>query len=265
LLQKTIYHGLMLLCGDALLRKHRKLDQRASLSCDLILANSEYMARRIWALYRGRVEPCLPGIPLPALPPQQSGNGRGFFLSVSRLEPDKHVDEIIWAVDQLARERGKWDVTLVVAGTGAMARSLQEQVIRAGLTSQVRFVGFVSDGKLAEYYQQALAVVCVSENEPFGLVPLEAMARGVPVIAARDGGLMESVIDGVTGICVPTRDVAALAMAMENLLRDPVQATEMGRRGREHVEARFSLTHFVDRFERHIERLHQTQIELREP
>jgi starch synthase len=86
----------------------------------------------------------------------------------------------------------------------------------------------------------ALAFVCPSVYEPLGIVNLEAMACGTAVVASRVGGIPEVVSDGVTGLLVPPDDPAALAAALNALVRDPARAARYGQAGRDRAVAEFS-------------------------
>ena len=80
----------------------------------------------------------------------------------------------------------------------------------------------------------------VIEEEPFGLVPVEGMACGKPVVVTRSGGMVESVIDGQAGFIIEKKDAKLLAEKILLLLKDKELAAKMGRQGREHVAARFT-------------------------
>ncbi|WP_436789119.1 glycosyltransferase, partial [Yinghuangia sp. YIM S10712] len=81
--------------------------------------------------------------------------------------------------------------------------------------------------------------VCTPWYEPFGIVPLEAMACGVPVVAAAVGGLCDSVVDGRTGLLVPPRDVRGLTAALRRLAETPGLAEELGRAGAARAKAKY--------------------------
>jgi starch synthase len=105
------------------------------------------------------------------------------------------------------------------------------------------------------YYPAGDVTVVPSLTEPFGLVAIEAMACGKPVIASRVGGLQEIVVDRVTGLLVPPGDPIALAGAIRELLGHPAEAARMGEEGRRRYEALFSQERMTERWEAHYERL----------
>lgn len=248
-LRKARQQLLAALMPGRLLEKHRALDQAAAAGCDLILGNSDYMTARIRGLYGGRGETCRLGVPASTAPEPGPGKERDVFLAVSRLEPLKHVDEIVRAYHRLAQREPGMAAPLVIAGTGSQEPFLRGLARELGLGPRVVFAGRVSDAELAGWYRRSLAVVTVPEDEAFGLVPLEAMRHGAAVIAAREGGMAETVEDGVTGLLVEPRDLGRLAEAMHMLLRDRKRAEQMGERGRGRAAGDLSFAAFVDRFE----------------
>jgi D-inositol-3-phosphate glycosyltransferase len=159
-------------------------------------------------------------------------------LTVSRLVPRKGVDTAIRA---LARVGG--DAELVVAGGPEGAElagdpevvRLQTLAAAEGVADRVRFVGRVGPADVPALMRDADVVVQLPTYEPFGLVPLEAMASGRPVVAAQVGGLADTVVDGVTGLHVPPGDPDAAARAITTLLADPAARARLGRAGRSRV------------------------------
>lgn len=164
-------------------------------------------------------------------------------VTLSRLVPRKGVDT---AVRALARMRVPAE--LVVAGGPEAARldddaevaRLRALARAEGVADRVRFVGRVGPSGVPDLLRAADVVTCLPTYEPFGLVPLEAMACGRPVVAARVGGLADTVVDGVTGLHVPPGDAGEAAAALDALLADPARAARMGRAGRARVCADYA-------------------------
>lgn len=170
------------------------------------------------------------------------------ILSVGRLVPRKGVDLIIQALPLLA-EAGFDDVELLIVGGSGDALTLEEdpeaQRLRAltkelGVEDKVTMRGQVPRDAMPGIFRSADAVVCAPWYEPFGIVPLEAMACGVPVVAAAVGGLRETVVDQKTGLHVPPRNPEAIADALAKLLADPASRADMGKAGMRRARSRYS-------------------------
>ena len=162
-------------------------------------------------------------------------DGRPVLLWVGRIAPIKGLDTLLDAVARLA-EGGQHMRLLVVGGdadepTGGHETSLRQRIARLGLEESVRFVGPQPQSVLPLYYAASDVTVLPSYYESFGMVALEAMACGSPVIASRVGGLITTVRDGVTGFLVPDGDVGALAERIETLVADPELRWRLGREG----------------------------------
>ena len=160
---------------------------------------------------------------------------RPVLLWVGRIAPIKGLDTLLDTVARL-REAGR-DMRLLVVGgeadepTNGHETSLRQRIARLGLVDSVRFVGPQPQSVLPLYYAAADVTVLPSYYESFGMVALEAMACGSPVIASRVGGLVTTVRDGVTGFLVPDGDVEALAERIETLVGDPELRWRLGREG----------------------------------
>jgi len=111
-----------------------------------------------------------------------------------------------------------------------------------------------SQAELAGLYSQALALVFVPIMEPFGLVAIEAMASGTPVIGIKEAAIRESVIDGVTGILVE-RDASQIAAAITRLQQHPEIRALMSRQAVEHVRAHWTWERSVERYEDEVRKL----------
>ena len=158
------------------------------------------------------------------LPPISPGFGvrrRGRYLfTVSRLDAPKRVDLLIAAMREVPG-----DIELLIAGTGPDEPRLRE--LAAG-DPRIRFLGYVNDAELVDLYASALAVLFAPVQEDFGLVTLEAMAAGKPVVTTLDaGGPGELVEDGRTGF-VTAPEPSAMAARIRQLVTNRRLARRMG-------------------------------------
>jgi glycosyltransferase involved in cell wall biosynthesis len=165
------------------------------------------------------------------------------LVTVGRLVQRKGFDIAITALAQLP------DTELVIAGGPERGRlsqdpeagRLRQLADRLGVGDRVRWPGQVSRDDMPALLRSADAVVCVPWYEPFGMVPLEAMACGVPVVATAVGGQIDSVVHGVTGVHVPPRDPVTLASALRALLADGERRAALGREGRRRARRLFDF------------------------
>lgn len=164
------------------------------------------------------------------------------ILSVGPLVPRKGFADL---VEALRRVPG---AELVVVGGPAPdqidrdpeARRLLLLADRCGVGDRVRLVGAVPQQDLPGWYRSADVLACAPWYEPFGLTPLEAMSCGVPVVAYEVGGIAESVIDNVTGLLVPPRDVPGMAGALRGLLGDEVRRMSYASAAIDRVRSRYT-------------------------
>ena len=163
----------------------------------------------------------------------------------SGLPSRKGVGTVVEAIARLAREG--LDVELIVVGGGATESGVDPElerlaqiVARCDAEERVELRGQVPQAQLPEIYRSADLVVCAPWYEPFGIVPLEAMACGIPVVASSVGGLIDTVVDDVTGLHVRPRDLPGLASTMRALLEEPEERERMGVLGRRRVVRRYS-------------------------
>lgn len=170
----------------------------------------------------------------------------GPALTVARLSPEKNIANILRAA-ALVRDADP-EFRLEIAGDGPCRDDLVRLTDDLHLGSVVQFLGEVRDvpARLA----QAGLFVLPSFSEGISLTLLEAMARGLPVVATRVGGNSEVVVDGETGCLVPSDDSVALAQAIARLREHFGDAREMGRAGRRRVEDCFAVRGMIAQYER---------------
>jgi rhamnosyl/mannosyltransferase len=169
--------------------------------------------------------------------------GAPLVLFVGKLRYYKGVDVLIEAAERI-------DACILIAGTGPMEARLRRQASASRAARRIRFLGEVADEDLPYYYAAADLVVLPSSHrsEAFGIVLLEAMAAGRPVVSTELGTGTSFVNQhGVTGLVVAGRDPAGLAGAVNRLLADPAERRRMGDNGRRRVDEVFPIEKMVDR------------------
>jgi glycogen(starch) synthase len=176
------------------------------------------------------------------------------LLGVGRLVRDKGFD---LALTAFASIRGHFPgLRMTIAGDGPAREELEGLAASLGIGQAVQFLGWVSPGEVGDLMGAATAVVVPSRwDEPFGLVAVEAGLMERPVVAARVGGLVEVVSEGLNGLTFPREDAGALAQALSALLSDRERAVELGRGGKRRATAEFSLRRVADDYESIYQRL----------
>lgn len=169
-------------------------------------------------------------------------DGDHVVVCAAHLVPEKGVGDLLIAAKQIVQLRT--DVTIVIAGDGRASGELRQAADTLGIRSKVHFVGLRSDVDRLFAMADVAVVPSVCE-EAAGLVLLEAMACGRPVVATRVGGIPEYVEDGKTAILVDRSSPDQLARALLSLLDSPSLATATGCAGRAAAEARFSMEGWV--------------------
>lgn len=225
-----------------------RLALRAALRGALgVVANSSYTARLVeeFGVSKAAIRVIEPVVDLQSFarqPPapslrQRYALGEGpVLLTVCRLVARKGVDLVIEALARLAT--GHPGLRLLVVGHGPEQAALQALASRLGVAERVVFAGPVADAELAAHYHLASVFVMPSRFigaeasvEGLGLVYLEAMAAGLPVVAGRSGGVPDIVHDGENGLLVDPGSVAELVAALHGLLSDPVRAAGLADAG----------------------------------
>jgi len=146
------------------------------------------------------------------------GPNEKMVLFIGRLVPQKGVEYLIKAVPKIAHRQ--WGAKFIIAGDGWSKSYLEELSASLGYSDRIRFLGFVSDSELVELTMSADALVVPSVYEPFGIVALEGMAAGVPVVAASVGGLAEIVEHDRTGVLVYPENLESIAWGVNKVLSD---------------------------------------------
>jgi D-inositol-3-phosphate glycosyltransferase len=188
------------------------------------------------------------------------------LLFVGRLQPLKGIDILLRSACEVRRAYPQLQVLVVGGGVDAdddhemeERQRLQALTARLGLSQQVRFIPAQPQEVLAQYYAAADVFVMPSHYESFGMVVLEAMACGTPVVASRVGGMVSTVIHGRTGFLAPVGDAHAFAQAIAELLGTPSLWQAMSQASQERAD-RFTWPRITDRTYQLYARLRQQQL-----
>jgi phosphatidyl-myo-inositol dimannoside synthase len=235
-----------------------RLRRMALRSANVVMAPSKYTAEQVAAIQgvapeKIRVLPWALDPQFEALAPQAAKSvapanfpeGR-VVLTVGRWRADeryKGMDTLITALPRLLPRFP--ELQLAAVGDGDDRAWLEDLAEETGVERHVHFLSGLSYAELAACYAHCEMFALPSKGEGFGLVYLEAMACGKPVIGGAHGGAPEVIDDGKTGYLVPHGDAAQLATAIETLLADPALEQEMGRRGKQRVENEFRFSVFA--------------------
>ena len=229
----------------------RESERRLVHAVDRIVAATDDERRLLGQVYgvpRERVEVIPLGVDLRQFQPRGQAEARRvlgldpearILLTVGRIEPLKGLDVLIESLAQMT-ERRRLQL-LIVGGDDRAEREIERLravAAAAGVLELVRFVGPIAHDELERYYNAADVVVVPSFYESFGLVAVEAMASGVPVVASRVGGLMSTIADGRTGYLVPWRCPGPFAEKLDLLLENRSLRDALG------VAAAESMRHY---------------------
>lgn len=214
-----------------------------------VIACSEYMRKQVGDIFqlphaKTDVVPnavatrdfAIPDDEVAAFRADTTPDGERMVLFAGRLEYEKGVQTVLHALERVRAAVGP--VVFYVAGVGTYSDELRRMVDELGLADHVRFTGFLEDHELRLHYAAADVAVAPSIYEPFGLVAVEAMACGTPVVVGDTGGLREIVSDG-HGLSFPPQDADELADRLVAVLDDAELAADLVAKGRRRIAQRY--------------------------
>jgi len=220
----------------------RALEQRRAAA---LLVTTEAARRKV--LVRGRPVALIPpGVDLSSFPPAPRHAGPPTAIFLANLRAHKGIFTLLDAFDEVARRLP--DARLIVAGGGPEEQAVRRRVAASPAAGRIELLGAVPRTQVPATLARADVSCQPAHGEPFGWSAVEAMACGLPVITTDAGGL-GSVVPAAAGLKVPVGDVAALADALEALLRDPARRAAMGAAGRAAVATTFEWAGVVSRLE----------------
>jgi len=234
--EANLTSGLKGIISKAVLKYLRKWDLKSANNVNYFIANSNHIAEKIKRIYNRDAEVIYP--PVDTQKFSLVTEKDDFYLAASRLVPYKRIDLIVDAFANML------DKKLVVIGSGP-----EKDKILSKATPNVDVVGYQDFESLKTYMQKAKAFVFAAE-EDFGIIVVEAMACGTPVIALNKGGAAESVINGKTGILFPEQTVESIIDAVKNFepISDSIDYAEIRRHSEKFSRKTFeeNIKNFVD-------------------
>ena len=228
------------------IHKIRMWDRISADRVDHFIANSTITQRRINKYYNRTSTVIHPMIETSKY--KIAKENKGYFLAVGRLTPYKKFDLIVEAFNDLG-------LPLKIVGTGVMETELEEKAKK-----NIEFLGYVDDETLRKIYSESEALI-FPQLEDFGITPLESMASGRPVIAFNQGGALDTVVDGETGVLFKKQNKRSLKKAVENYLAmkdkfDPVNIRAHVLKFDKKVFEKILIKYIKDKWNKHKKTMH---------
>jgi D-inositol-3-phosphate glycosyltransferase len=219
-----------------------RLEERVLSSVASVFAESEYTLRLLGPYVNpARLHLAPPGVDTGFFCPDSSYRKDGYLIAVGRFQDSrKNVRMLLEAYRNLRKELPQ-SPRLFLVGQDGLSPKDWAYAVSLGLGDHIRVHKNVSPTELRALYKEASVFVFSSDEEGLGLVILEAMASGLPVVGTDCGGPATAVLPGKTGLLTPVGDSVSLAKAMHLLLGNPEMRRQMGRAARQSAEERFSL------------------------
>jgi glycosyltransferase involved in cell wall biosynthesis len=231
---------------------------------DTVLANSKFTARNVWKVYlrdahivylgvdTNKFSPGNPQSPL--LIKYRDGVDCLIFAPLGRLGFPKNPIRLVAVANKIAKYNKNFK--FIITGKGYLKGKIVDLINRFQLKDKVLLIE-VPENLLPDFYRMSDIVIYLTLNEPFGLVPLEAMSSCVPVIVSDHGGPSETVVNGVTGLHANPYDVNLIAEKIMILMNDHKLRRSMGKEGRKHVLTNFTWLKSAMHYEKYLKSVGQ--------
>jgi glycosyltransferase involved in cell wall biosynthesis len=226
------------------LRVQAKQEWLNAQACDTVLVNSYFSRESLLRAYGVEAKVCYLGVDT-ALFRNLNLEREGFIVGLGSFDSIKRVDLAVRAVALLPKPRPPL-VWISNSGNDTYRNEVRELAVSLGVDLQVRAT--ISDEDLVATLNKAALLLYTSRLEPFGFAPLEANACGLPAVGVAEGGIRESIEDGLNGFLVDANP-GALARAAASLLQNPVMAKQMGENAAAHVQRKWNVGLSIDRLE----------------
>jgi len=221
----------------------RRRDRDAVSCLSVIVANSLYTAGKVEAIYSRKARVIHPLPPdLESFKPPPGTEKDPIILWVGRMETAKRPLLLLEAWEAACRSEPRLrDYKLVLIGDGPLRARVLERIEGTPFSGSIECRRGLRREEMIVQYQRALLTVHLGLEEPFGLVPIESMAAGTPVLAECQGGVRETVIDGRTGWCIEGIDALKLAERLARIPTTHAELAALGKNASDHVQSRFGF------------------------
>lgn len=216
----------------------RIMDKKRWRFFDDIICHSEFSSRNISQTYNVETKVILLGTRTNIFKSSKKEKKK-VILSIA-AQRTQRTDFLINSIEPLLRNIDDFELW-VVGSSGQHDKELKTLASNLKLTNKIKFFGKVSDERLIDLYSQALVVVHLVKQPPFGLIVTESMACETPVIACHPGGTDETIIHGETGFLIDENDVNGIVKYVNKFLENPKLSYEMGKKGRKRIKEFFEL------------------------
>lgn len=239
---------------DPLIRLYRttarRFDHLSVRSAKQVLVNSMYIRDRVRQIYASEALLSYLGVDTDIFcPADNSEHEQPYVLSVGAIQPHKGYGFLIESLGTL--DKNIRPSLHLIGNLESVAEQDKLQALAKEKGVDLHIMVGVDQHTLVRKYRNAALIAYAPYNEPFGLVPLEAMACGRPVVGVDEGGVRETVVDQLTGFLVD-RDAVRYGRAIQILLENPALAAQYGKNGRMHVLENWSWEKSVQKLERHL-------------
>lgn len=223
----------------------RKIDLKSASHAVRIITNSNFTRNNIFRAYNRAASVCYPGVDTAAFKPTFFKR-EPFVLSVGALTPSKGFDFLIKAIGKIAAPKRPPLILISNYQEQKERNYLQDLACLEGVELKIHVN--VSETELKQWYACAGCIAYAPVHEPFGLVVLEAMAAGVPVLGVKEGGVAETIVNGENGLLV-AREPEVFGQAILELLDKPDYAKKLGTSGRNSVLQNWTWKKHIDQLE----------------
>lgn len=238
---------------DPFIRLHRRkmieIDRKSMAGGNRLLCNSSFSAKNIEKFYHLPAQVAYFGVDCDEFHPIEGCQRENTVISVGALRADKGFDFLIEGLSRIPAESRPQLRIITNYHYDPEAAYLRELASIKEVSLVIETM--VAHATLVQRYNQAKAVVYAPINEPFGFVPLEGMACGTPVVGIAEGGVCETIRDGITGYLV-NRNVDEFAALVCRLLQDAALRTRLGKQARDYVAEHWTWDRSVESIEEHL-------------